>query len=371
MPHGQSEACIYCDMEKETIIYYYPMTEETAREENRYAAKKHWFQDASLRTVPIAGQAQFNVLGCAVPPFYYRRRPWKAQALSEAMETVLGDAPGMTDTCLHPETGALLTEEYRLKWMPRESTVRLLVRQLLEEHAGKALARWGRVTVLLGQPEDRGRQMEMTWELLQPFLPRINRMLIYYEKRGRAREEEGQYVLLDQEAETADTGYLQEGERNIKRRKRYHLSGEGSGGSRKHDAEEQEEEEQEEEELKEYLEDYYYEYGLVPQLEPYVQSRAAGEEAALAEQAGGARTARLTCGKEKCGGMILDYGGQFRYPRILPEGGIYIDTVSVMEKERQLRRKGLSIPYLSPLKYLDTMVKNSYDGLVIKGAGIL
>ena len=39
MPHGQSEACIYCDMEKETIIYYYPMTEETAREENRYAAK--------------------------------------------------------------------------------------------------------------------------------------------------------------------------------------------------------------------------------------------------------------------------------------------------------------------------------------------
>ena len=152
MPHGQSEACIYCDMEKETIIYYYPMTEETAREENRYAAKKHWFQDASLRTVPIAGQAQFNVLGCAVP-----------------METVLGDAPGMTDTCLHPETGALLTEEYRLKWMPRESTVRLLVRQLLEEHAGKALARWGRVTVLLGQPEDRDRQMEMTWELLQPF----------------------------------------------------------------------------------------------------------------------------------------------------------------------------------------------------------
>ena len=122
----------------------------------------------------------------------------------------------------------MLTEEYRLKWMPRESTVRLLVRQLLEEHAGKALARWGRVTVLLGQPEDRDRQMEMTWKLLQPFLPRINRMLIYYEKRGRAREEEGQYVLPDQEAETADTGYLQEGERNIKRRKRYHLSEAGS-----------------------------------------------------------------------------------------------------------------------------------------------
>lgn len=362
MPHGQTEACIYCDMEQETIIYYYPMTEETAREENRYAAKKHWFQDASLKTVPIAGQAEFNVLGCAVPPFYYRRRPWKAQALSEAMETVLGDAPGMADTCLHPEMAVLLTEAYSLKWMPRESTVRMLVKQLLKEHAGTALAHCGRVTVLLGKQEDTDRQMTMTWDLLQPFLPRINRMLIYYEKQDTPQKEEEQHGLPEQEG--AGTEDLHGGAGDIKNRREYRLTREGNG---KHGTEERDEQE----ELREYLEDYYYEYGLVPQLEPYVKSRTARAEADSAPQPEGAEPARLICGKAKCGGLILDYSGQFRYPRMLPESGIYIDTVSAAEKERQLGRRGLSVPYLSPLKYLDTMVKNSYDRLVKKGAGIL
>ena len=316
MPHGLSGSCIYCDMEQETIIYYYPMPEQMAREENRYAARKHWFQDASLKTAPIAGQAEFQILGCAVPPFYYRRKPWKAQVLSETMETVLGDASGMADTCVHPEIKALLTEEYCPKWMPREDTDRMLVRHLLTEYAGKTLACCDQVTVLLGRPTDTDRQMEMTWELLQPFLPRVNRMLIYYEKQA----------VLPQE---------------------------------------------EQDELREYLEDYYYEYGLVPQLEPYVELRTAGTGADPAAQSEAAETTRLKCGKAKCGGVILDYCEQFRYPRILPGSGIYIDTVSVMEKERQLVRKGMSVPYLSPLKYLDTMVKNSYDRLVIKGQGIL
>lgn len=325
MPHGQSGSCIYCDMEQETIIYYYPMPEQTAREENRYAAKKHWFQNVSLKTSLIITQAGFHILGCAIPPFYYGRRPWKAQILSEAMETVTGDAAGMTDTCLHPGIEALLTEEYRPKWTPRENTVQMLVRHLMAEYAGEAFARCDRVTVLLGEPADTDRQMEMTWELLQPFLPRVNRMLIYYEKRAvlRRKEQEEQ----DQE-------------------------------------EQEQEQDREQDELREYLEDYYYEYGLVPQLEPYVKSRTAGEEVNPAQQSEGSKTARLRCGRAKCGGVVLDYSGQFRYPRILPEGGVYIDIVSVMEKERQLKRKGLSVPYLSPLKYLDTMVKNSYDRLV-------
>lgn len=322
-------------MEQETIIYYYPMTEQMAREENRYAAKKHWFQETSLKTVLIASQEEFQVLGCAVPPFYYRHKPWKAQVLSEVMETVLGDAAGMTDTWLHPEIKALLTAEYCSKWTPRESTIRMLVRHLLAEYAGETFARCDRVTVLLGYSADTNRQMETTWELLQPFLPRINRMLIYYEKRIISRREEWQQDKKERE-------------------------------------EQEEREEQDiQDELKEYLGDYYYEYGLVPQLEPYVKPRTAGAEAVPALQLEGAESAQLKCGKAKCGGAILDYCDQFRYPKILPEGGVYIDTVSVMDKERQLRRKDLSVPYLSPLKYLDTMVKNSYDRLVIKGEGIL
>lgn len=302
-------------MEQETIIYYYLMPEQMAGAKSKCAARRHWFQEAALETADITGRTRFHVLGCAIPPFYYRRRPWKAQKLSETMETVLGDAAGMVDTCIHPAVGGLLTEEYSRRWTPRESTVRLLVKQLLEEYAGKPVERCDTVTVLLGNPADTDRQMQATWELLQPFLPRINRMLIYYERQEKEQEE-------------------------------------ASG-------------------LQAYLEDYYYEYGLVPQPEPYVKSRTTGEEAARARQTGGAEPTWLKCGRAKCGGMILDYCGQFRYPKILPGSGIYIDAASAPEKEQMLRRKGLPLPYLSPLKYLDTMVKNSYDGLVKKGTEII
>lgn len=291
-----------------------------------YAAKKHWFQEAVLKTEMVAEQEKFRVLGCAVPPFYYRRKPWKCQVLSETMETVLGDADGMADTYVHPQVRQLLTEEYCAKWMPRESTTQILAKYLLEQYAGNVLDRCGSVALLLGASADTDRQMKITWELLQPYLPKVNRMLIYYEKW---------------------------------------------------------------EELQEYLEAYYYEYGLVPQLESYrvpriagrgrereeniltvqaAQDRGYGEEPMVSEQGGSdsmdgsaEERAKLRCGKEKCRGVILDFCDQFRYPRILTEDSVYIDIVSSEEKERRVRQKSLMVPYVSPLKYLDTMVKNSYD----------
>ncbi|MDE6740420.1 MAG: hypothetical protein K2K07_15155, partial [Lachnospiraceae bacterium] len=108
-------------------------------------------------------------------------------------------------------------------------------------------------------------------------------------------------------------------------------------------------------ELGSHLDEYYYEYGLVPQLEPYVTSYG-GKADDLWEGTA------LRCGKPRCGGMILDYSGRFRYPKILPESkAVYIDMMSETEKERLLRRKTPWISYISPLKYLDTIVKSGYD----------
>ena len=256
------------------------------------AAKKFRFQDVSLRVCPLGGHRdEFIVAGCAVPPLYYRRKPWKPQVLSEAMEAVVRRASGLTDTYLHPQIAEMLTEAYDKRWFPRRNTQQMLIRYLLEQCTSGVAAQCGEAVVLLGEPIDTGWQMEMTRELLQPYLPKINRLLIFYE-------------------EIAETDIWME--------------------------------------LGSHLDDYYYEYGLVPQLEAYTES------------ADGFR-----CGKHRCNGIILDYCTDFRYPKIMPDGkAVYIDTVSGENKERLLSRKTPHISYVSPLKYLDTMVKNSYDRLV-------
>ena len=322
--HVLPESCIYCGMEQETILYYYLMPRETAGRNNTKAAKKHWFQEAVLESKLLAEQEEFRVLGCAVPPFYYRKKEWKAPVLSEVMETALHTAAGMTDTCVHPDLLRIFAPEDRGRWRPRESTVRMLTKHLLGQYAEKVLVGTGMVTILLGQPGEVRQQMETTWELLEPYLSRVNRMLLYYEQQETPQNEE-------------ETGPAESVDRQ--------------------------------EELQEYLEEYYYEYGLVPQPVPYSRSRTAqaqgqaekdpavGEREFYAKSGAGP----LRCGRERCGGVILDYCTDFRYPRIAAADCIYIDIASDGEKERLLGRKSLALAYVSPLKYLDTMVKNSYD----------
>ncbi len=114
--------------------------------------------------------------------------------------------------------------------------------------------------------------------------------------------------------------------------------------------------------LQELLEVYYYEYGLVPQLVPYSRSRTTeGVEEEVEKAAKETGPVGLRCGKERCGGVILDYCEGFRYPKIAAGECVYMDIVSDGGKQRLLGRKSPAVAYVSPLKYLDTMVKNSYD----------
>ena len=84
-------------MEREKIVYYYPMWEQQEKMKNRCAAKRYWFQEAVLgarnvsagkvgelrgaqdagdvhqkESTKIARHPEFDVIACAVPPFYYR-----------------------------------------------------------------------------------------------------------------------------------------------------------------------------------------------------------------------------------------------------------------------------------------------------------
>lgn len=318
-------------MEQETILYYYPLAGQSDSADNTTAAKKHWFQEAVLQTRQLGAQEEFCVMGCAIPPFYYRKKEWRAPVLFEAMEAALQTAAGMTDTCVHPDILRFLEPKMWERWQPCARTIKLLLKYLLEQQAEKALARTGMVTVLLGQIGETEQQLQTIRELLAPYLPRVNRMLLYYEGQETLRE--------SRETE------LEDGGKAWRRSSGYEDGGETVG-------------EDEREMLQDYTEEYYYEYGLVVQLIPYNRVRAAETtKDALSVQDD---SVTLRCGKERCGGLILDYSDGFRYPKLMSEG-VYIDVVSDGEKERLVNRKSPAIPYVSPLKYLDTLVKNSYD----------
>lgn len=274
-------------METETIIYFHPALEQMYKNS---AAKKHWWQDAVLRERSLTAEETagfFRPVDCSIPPFYYKKKPWPPELLSEAMEGVLHRAEGMPDAFLHPDIMTILSEKYAGRWEMRRETAERLGAGLLAAYAADCLHEKGRATVLLGSPDDTDLQMEITLRLLTPYLPRINSLLFYYE------EVEGTDIW-------EETGY--------------------------------------------YMEEYGYEYGLVPTMRPYLD----GEEG-------------LRCGKEKCGGVILDLSAALRYPRMEREGAVYVDLSSNREKERNCIRKNGEILYVSPLKYLDTIVKTRYD----------
>lgn len=283
-------------MEAETIVYYHPMIQQPHQ---CCAARNHWWQDAILqeRVLPpqtslaAGGKIPFTLVDCPVPPFSYKKRAWKPAELSEGMESVLHRTAGMADVYLHPQIMTLVSEIYRERWETCRETMELLLINLLAVYGARCLREQGQAAVLLGRPEDTEWQMGMTWQLLEPYLAWVNRLVFYY-------------------IEMKETDIW--------------------------------------EELSTHLEQYYYEYGLVPQLIPYQKKDEKGPDG----------------GRKKPAGVILDYGAD-GYIRSMPDKTcVYIDMTSCPDKEQAYARKVGQILYVSPLNYLDTMVKNSYDRLV-------
>ena len=275
-------------MEAQSILYFHPAPEGMYKKD---ALKRHWWQKTALQGRILSGESSeeaFLLTECPIPPFYYQKKPWTPEVLSEAMDEVLQKAPGMADAFLHPQVVTCVSEKYRERWEPRRETMESLAGVLIANYAADRLYEQGEAVVLLGGSEETAWQMEMTARLLWPYLSRINRLSFFYE------EVEG----VDIWEETADC-----------------------------------------------LDAYGYEYGLAPRMLPYRDGEEGGR-----------------CGTEKCGGVILDYGLSAGHPRMRHgERIVYMDLCSDRAKALSCGRKGGEILYVSPLKYLDTAVKNSYD----------
>ncbi len=275
-------------MEAETIVYFHPAWETVHK---NAAAKRHWWQETKLRGEALpagAAEGYFTLVDCPVPSFYYKKKAWPPELLSEAMETAVYGVQGMADAWLHPTIMTYVSEKYAPRWEPRLETMESLFSGLLAVYADRCLHERGEVTVLLGKPEETERQMELTRRLLLPYLPRINNLLFYYE------EVEG-VDIWEEEAP--------------------------------------------------FLEDYSYEYGLVPRMLAY-----------------GAGETEKRYGGERCGGVILAYSKEAGMPGTKREERVvYVDMNADPAKERACAGKSERILYVSPSIYLDTIVKNSYD----------
>lgn len=168
-------------METESIVYFHPIQDM----HKMAAAKRHWWEGVSLQANVLKAEDAggfFIPVDCPVPPFYYKKRPWPQEILSEVMESVLHGAPGLADAYLHPQIMTLMSEDQNKRWEPRRETMERLAAGLLAACAAGCLYQEGRINVLLGRPEDTDWQMEMTRRLLGPYLPRINSLLFFYEE---------------------------------------------------------------------------------------------------------------------------------------------------------------------------------------------
>lgn len=166
----------------ESLLYFHPAPEGMYQ---KNAARRHWWQDAVLmgRKLPAKEREPFFLLvDCPVPRYEYHKRFWRAEELSACMAEQMYDAPGMADAWLHPDIMTLVSEKYRDRWEASPETVRQLLACLVAVFAAESLRTSGAAVVLLGKSSDTLWQMEMTGQVLAPYLPRINRLTFYYEE---------------------------------------------------------------------------------------------------------------------------------------------------------------------------------------------
>lgn len=149
------------------------------------AFKRHWWQDAELILQELPAKERepfFLLIDCPVPLYYYKRRPWSSDVLSACMAEAVYGARGMADAWLHPNIMTLVSEKFQDRWEAKPETIKRLLACLISVFAAECLKESGEATVLLGKSTDTLFQMELTEEVLAPYLPRINHLTFYYEE---------------------------------------------------------------------------------------------------------------------------------------------------------------------------------------------
>ena len=204
----------------------------------------------------------------------------------------------------YPQTDRILMQPAVEKLLGASDTFMELRDELTEELLAEfMLEKPGNIVLLLGDTDFPERQLDFFGRLLIPYLPRINRMTVLY-AGGKEADSDGQ---TDEDiSQTYQTQRITEA-------------------------------------TEAFGEELYYEYGLVVQTESiwnYAKHRR----------------------KEDGRVLYLDGGSEGRMPAYsLKKGDLYLDMVSSAILKTRIERLNIDICYLSPRKYLDTIVKSGYD----------
>ncbi|MCM1143248.1 MAG: hypothetical protein NC318_05775 [Blautia sp.] len=295
-------------MGNETILYY--AAEETITGVRRNIKMPFWRKIKPSSFVVETEEVTVTML--LIPAL---QKGWKPDKLLRFLQRDIAERSAYgrnPEIMIHPALGQLLgqtaqqyardswEQDLRTQEPQRQQTDTFLPifwslsAKLLAAEAG---LRTESVLLLLGSALFPEEQIEKFDEMIQPYLSRINHLTIAYDGRE---------------------DFLPEWE---------HW----------------------EEVIEEYVEEIYYEYGLVSQIVQDVELQSRQYKNSM----------------KKGAFLVLDFGYEGSFPwRALQAGSVYLDVASCEKKRLLLQKKYREVSYLSPWKYLDTVVKSGYDKLV-------
>lgn len=289
---------------KDTLIYF--VKEELLTGSKRYVKPRFWKR---MKLASFDADVEgLRIITVLIPDL---KKGWKKEKLLKCMHAAIAQKAEYSEgaeVILHPEVQLMAgqTESFY-------SVFRSLAGQLIEDRhiLKRTPIRRGEsymqtVVLIIGDSLFPEEQMQKFSELMQAYLHCVNHLAILH-------------AANDNNTEDKDFG--QEWSRW-------------------------------EEAVTEYTQELYYEYGLVAQIQEikeFAVSRNKGTDGAKAA-------------------LFIDFGYSGNIPlRMFKAGDIYLDVFSSQEKESLFKRKCKEISYISPRKYLDTVVKSGYDKLVNQG----
>lgn len=321
---------IFYRTERSSIIYF--VTEESVTGIRRYI-KLHFWQKIKLSSFDV-DEEELHISAVMIPAL---QKGWKKEKLLRLMRASITEKTiqsGNADVVMQPEVQTMSGQEDTFLSISWSLAGKLLDKsQLLNKVPAKKASAKRRepcietVVLLLGDTLFPEEQMQKFDEMMQPYLPYINHLTILYELNDSSNS-----YTSSNSNNSIDSNNINDIYDSDDTYTDYEY-----------------EKSRWEEAIADYTEELYYEYGLVAMVQ-------CGREFSLSQN--GRISGQNTM-------IFLDFGYSGNIPlRAIKAGDIYLDVFSSEKKEAFFRRKCIEVSYISPRKYLDTVVKSGYDKLV-------